>query len=185
RTIQRRVSDAMINEPTPPDSVRAGYPAESGASTTDAPATEKSPRPVPTAATPSAPPSGLFILDRFLALLLLGLTFLVASFAATNSEVWMHLASGRVIAEGRWQYGVDPFSSAPESTPWYNPNWLYCLLLYKGYQWFGGAGLVIAKAFATVLLGCCLLCIRPSSSNRFTAFLITPLAALSLTPPLP
>lgn len=126
--------------------------------------------------------------DRFLALLLLGLTFLLASFAATNSEVWMHLASGRLISEGRWQYGVDPFLHTTEAggargaVPWYNLNWLYGLAIYQAYQWLGGVSLVILKALAVVLLVACLLRIRPSGVGRLGVMASTLLVALAITP---
>ncbi|MBI3409169.1 MAG: hypothetical protein HY040_12550 [Planctomycetes bacterium] len=121
-------------------------------------------------------------MDRLLGILLLGLTFLLASFAATNSEVWMHLASGRIIAEGNWQYGVDPFSSTVEAVPWYNPHWLYSLTLYKGYQWLGGAGLVVVKALLAVLTIACLLQIRPTGFSRLAVMISTLLVALAITP---
>ena len=81
---------------------------------------------------------GLYILtrwfvgmDRFLALLLVGLTFLLASFAANNSEVWMHLATGRWIAEGNWAYGVDPFSFATERI---EQDQIQCFIGYTSYR---------------------------------------------------
>src|SRR5438067_655774 len=48
--------------------------------------------------------------------LLIGLTvalsFVVSSVPAYNSDIWMHLATGRLIAEGNYTFGTDPFSFA-------------------------------------------------------------------------
>src|SRR5437879_9159883 len=116
---------------------------------------------VPVAA--PTPPASLERLDLLLLVLLLALTFLVASFAAANSDVWLHLASGKRIAQGAWTIGVDPFSFATEANatrpavPWVEHSWLYSLLLYLLYNLVGGAGLVVLKALLVVALDWCLL----------------------------
>src|SRR5262245_31698985 len=77
--------------------------------------------PVPVAASPAAaalpaPAStaALARIDDFCAVLLLVLAFFVACFAVSNADFWMHLATGRLIAQGEYQFGVDPFSYASE-----------------------------------------------------------------------
>src|SRR5262249_15555683 len=113
------------------------------------------------AAAPQEPPRWFVGADRLMAILLLGLGFLLASFLATNTEVWLNLASGRLIAEGNWPPGVDPFSFSTAGlggepvTAWYNQSWLYTLVLFKLFQWVGGAGLVVAKALVVVALLVC------------------------------
>src|SRR5262249_40284195 len=47
---------------------------------------------------------------------------------------WMHLATGRLIAEGKYEFGKDPFSFATEGKTWVNHAWLFDLLLYKAYD---------------------------------------------------
>jgi hypothetical protein len=82
------------------------------------------------------------------------LAFLVASFPAKNSDLWMHLATGREIASGRYQVGTDPFSYNSEGLTWVNHSWLYDLLIYLTYTTFGeqvgGPLLVVLKALAVV-----------------------------------
>lgn len=64
----------------------------------------------------------------------------------STSSIWMHLASGRVIAEdGRPQQ--DPFSFTTDVTrPWINANWLYDLSVYKIWNATGPSGVVILHA---------------------------------------
>ena len=92
--------------------------------------------------------------------LLMGLTvafaFLAASFAATNSDLWMHLASGRLIANGAYHFGVDPFSYTTEQVYWANHSWLFDLGLYALYQPDGGL-LVVLKALGIAALAAIML----------------------------
>lgn len=141
---------------------------------------------VPVAAEPA--PAMLQRLDVLLLGLVLVLAFLVGSFAATNSDVWLHLASGRQIAQGQWTIGVDPFSLATEATPdhpavdWVQQSWLYSLLFYTLYNVVGGAGLVVLKALAIVALASCLLCIPGDRKHRFLAVIYVGLAVLAVSP---
>src|SRR5262245_38105483 len=47
--------------------------------------------------------------DLALAVLVLSLAFLAASFPARNSDLWFHLATGRRLAQGQYTFGTDPF----------------------------------------------------------------------------
>src|SRR5438270_700119 len=47
-------------------------------------------------------------LDIILTITVLLYAFLAASFPARNSDLWMHLAAGRLIAAGNYHFGVDP-----------------------------------------------------------------------------
>ncbi len=137
---------------------------------------------------PEPLPAILERVDWLLVGLLLVLAFLLGSFAATNSDVWLQLASGRRIAEGRWTIGVDPFSFATEATtvrpavPWVEHSWLYSLAFYWLYNLVGGAGLVVLKALAVVALAWCLLQIPGGKANRFVSFIYVSLALLALSP---
>src|SRR5438105_791178 len=125
----------MANEPIP------GQPSEN--------ITEKPAAPAPPAAseqitaTPPAPvtpavqaaaqtaPAWLYRTDLAILGLLLVLTFLLGSFTATNSDIWMHLAIGQRISEGNFTFGVDPFSWVSEASDgkpavfWVHHSWLY------------------------------------------------------------
>jgi tetratricopeptide (TPR) repeat protein len=129
-------------------------------------------------------------LDIILVLLLLALSFLVGSFAATNSDVWLQLASGRQIAQGDWTVGVDAFSFATEGTatrpavPWVQHSWLYSWLMYLLYNLLGGGGLVILKALAVALLAWFLLQIPGGKSNRFLSVIYVGMTVLAISPQL-
>src|SRR5262249_36691111 len=59
------------------------------------------PRPAPAPAADSL--HGRHGLDRLLTLLVLVLAFLAASFLARNSDLWFHLATGRLLAAGAYR----------------------------------------------------------------------------------
>src|SRR5690242_7028460 len=108
---------------------------------------EKPPEPAPAATTPDAatttsegtkpakpakdPPDPavwmrrLTRADYVLAFLVLLLTFLLGSFAVMNSEFWLHLGTGRLIATGEYTFGEDPFCFTTEGITWVNHQWLY------------------------------------------------------------
>ena len=79
-----------------------------------------------------APPS-----ECLLAGLVLSFAFLVSSFVARNADVWLHLATGRLVAQGAYSFGNDPFSYTTNGVYWANTSWLYDLGLY---QLFNAAG---------------------------------------------
>src|SRR5437667_10233972 len=97
--------------------------------------------------------------DRALVAVVLALAFLLASVAVRNSDFWMHLASGRLIANGEYRFGVDPFSYTSTSY-WANHAWLYDLILYGLASAAGGPEseeggivLVVIKALLVTGLG--------------------------------
>ena len=59
-------------------------------------------------------------IEFVLAGVVLVFAFLLASFAVRNSDFWLHLATGRLIASGGYQIGVDPFASTTEGVRWVN-----------------------------------------------------------------
>ncbi len=93
------------------------------------------------------------LLERLLIVGVLALAFLLASLPADNSDVWLHLASGRLLAHGQYSFGVDPFTFTTGSVYWVNPSWLYDWLSFLLFQSGGGATLTIVKAALMTLLG--------------------------------
>src|SRR5438132_8345352 len=85
--------------------------------------------PTPEAAAGEAPP-GPGWLDRLFFLLVCALAFLLASTPARNSDLWLHLASGRLLAQGHFPGRTDPFASSTTGTFWVNHAWLSDALLY-------------------------------------------------------
>ena len=112
------------------------------------------PPPEPLAPPPPAPavhgaPAWFETFDVVLACLVLVPAFLVASFTARNSDLWLHLAAGRLVAQGNPSFGTDPFSHATEGRVWANHAWLLdaaAYLVYKADS--SGAALVALKAIA-------------------------------------
>ncbi len=90
----------------------------------------------PATATPrlAAWPEWFVAVDVVLALVGVVLAFLLASFAARDSDLWLHLAGGRLIAEGKLSLGGDPLSFADPERPWVRTTWLFDLAAYLAYK---------------------------------------------------
>ena len=102
----------------------------------------------------------LTVLEGLLAVLVPLFAFASASFAVRNSDFWLHLASGRLLAAGQYTFGVDPFAYTTQGVYWANHAWLFDLLLYLAHQAVGGGGLVVLKALAVAALAVLLLRFR-------------------------
>jgi hypothetical protein len=84
-------------------------------------------------------------LDVVLVVLTLAFAFLMASFPATNSDLFLNLAGGRLLAQGQYTFGQDPFTFTAEGY-WANHAWLFGLILYGLYTLpHGGVVLVVFK----------------------------------------
>lgn len=134
-------------EPTEPNpNPEAGTPAEPAAA----------PAP-PATAKPVAWPAWFAGADFILAALAIALAFLLASFVARNSDLWVHLAAGKRILAGEYfPGGTDPFSYSAADRTWVNHAWLFDIgayLLYGGNGVVLGVvkGLVVALAFALLI----------------------------------
>lgn len=99
-----------------------------------------------------APRPGL--LDALFAVVVCALAFLLASTPAHNSDLWLHLASGRLLAREQPPRGTDPFASTTTGVFWVNHAWLSDRALYELYELGDGRALVVAKCvLVTVLAG--------------------------------
>src|SRR5579862_5163053 len=119
------------------------------------------PTPAPS---PSPEPlmSGLESYDRVLVFFVLVFAFLVASFAAYNNDFFMQAGVGKLLAQGRYKFGEDPFTSTTTNVYWANHSWLFGLIVHAVYDSFAGAGtddnstggtiLVVAKALLVAWL---------------------------------
>ncbi|MHB1425056.1 MAG: hypothetical protein ACYC3I_17940 [Gemmataceae bacterium] len=127
---------------------------------------------------------------RFSDFLLMGavlvFAFLASSFAVRNSDFWLHLASGRLLAEGHYQFGVDPFSFTTDNQYWANHAWLFDWPLYLLHARLGepldGTVLVILKALLISLLALVLLSVRRPGSRMSWPAACTLLAVLAMSP---
>jgi len=136
----------------------------------------------------AAMPAILEKMDVSFVVLLLVLSFFLGSYAATNPDAWLQLASGRLIAQGEWNIGVDPFSFTTEATAtspavyWVHQSWLYSWVLYLIYSFTSGAGVVVAKALAIAGLAWCLLQIPGGKQSRWLTVIYVGLGMLALSP---
>src|SRR4051794_27083451 len=153
----------------------------------DTPAPPEPPPEPPQPAAPAAPtgnvtlPASGFLVgfDWLLALGVLALAFLMAPFAARNSDIWMHLAAGRLLANGQYQFGADRFSSVDPGRTWVSHAWLLDWLMYQVYRLGPGPGLIIAKALAFALTAGLLLLARKPGQPVFPGVACTGLALLA------
>lgn len=161
-----------------------------GAITSEAPALEETrialplqPRRQPVA--PEAFQRRLAILDNGILLpLLLGLAFFVAARPVINSDVLMHLASGRALVEGKYNpfSGQDPFAHTTAGARWVNHSWLYDGLLYALHALVGIPGLDAIKALLMVALAFVLVHVGRSDRGLVVPVLSTALGLLVLSP---
>ena len=128
-------------------------------------------------------------LDRLLVLALLAFAFLLGSFAARNSDFWMHLATGRALAQGRYTFGTDPFAYTTAGVYWANHSWFGDWLLYVFSLAMDGIDrpatgkvLVAGKALLVVLLAWVLLAIRRRNQSAWVPVVCVALGILVLSP---
>ncbi len=120
------------------------------------------PAPHPRLPEPDTTPFWVSRLDATLVVGVLAFAFLVASYAAANSDFFGQVAAGRLLAQGRYHFGTDPFACTTEGVYWTNHAWLFDLVAYAVYDSFPGHGsddacvggviLVVAKALLVTLL---------------------------------
>ncbi len=101
----------------------------------------------------------LVFTPRRLALILLvpAVAMLLAAFPARNSELWMHLTYGKLLARGEISPGTEPFAYTTTAAPWINHAWFADWLGYIVYLLGHGPALIMAKALLIGALGCVLL----------------------------
>src|SRR5579871_6717719 len=120
--------------------------------------------------------------DWTLTVLVLVLAFLTASFLARNSDLWFHLGTGRLIAQGQYSFGQDPFAYTTQGVYWANHSWLFDLSLYGLRGLLGDAGLVVLKALLVVALAGVLLCLRRREQSLLVPVFCLTVALLAMSP---
>jgi tetratricopeptide (TPR) repeat protein len=118
-------------------------------------------------ASPDSPP-GKLEWGLFVAVAVLG--FLLASFPARNSDIWMHLARGRQVAQGA-------LSAAAQAD---RPSWLFDLVSYELYAAVGDSGLLLFKALLVGALAVVLLLVSHSGRGWWLPIGCTALALLGV-----
>jgi hypothetical protein len=120
--------------------------------------------------------------DWVLALGVLAFAFLLSSFVVRNSDFWMHLASGRLLSQGQYSIGKDPFSYMGEDRVWVNHSWLYDWLVYRVFAAGGGPAIVIVKAAIVAAAAALLLLARRPMTPVFPGVICTGLALVGAAP---
>ena len=110
------------------------------------------------------------------------LAFLLASTPSRNSDLWLHLASGRSLVQGQTPRGTDPFASTTAGVFWVNPTWLSDTALYALYQLGDGRALVVAKAILVTVLAGLFFCFRRRGTLVGLVALAAAVAVLALAP---
>jgi hypothetical protein len=134
-------------------------------------------------------PAWVIRVDALLLVLLLVLSFFVASFAATDSDLWMNLAVGKRLSAGEFEFGVDPFSWATQETPdrpapyWVHHGWLTSWLFYQLYRLDDpvGAWLVLFKAILFTLAIGLLSRVGWNEANRWFVIICLTMAVLAVS----
>jgi len=121
-------------------------------------------------------------IDVLLVGLVLLFGFVAASFLARNSDVWLHLATGRALVQGHYEFGHDPFSYTTTDLYWANHAWLFDMGLYLTYQWMGDAFVVGMKAVGVAAIASLLLILARGSGPLWVPLGCVLLAVLAMTP---
>jgi tetratricopeptide (TPR) repeat protein len=115
-------------------------------------------------------------------LLLLLLAFFLASSPANNSDFWLHLATGRALVHGDYQFGSEPFTYANPDSYWVNPTWLYDVVLFFVSRVLGNSALVMIKGILVVALAVFLLATGSMGKSRWLAIVAVALALVAMGP---
>lgn len=137
----------------------------------------------PDADFPDVSPRWCGTLDRTLIALTIALALLLAAGPIRNSDVWQHLASGRLLAEHPNALGEEPFLHTATGAPWINHGWLFDLTTFVVYSITGESGLWALRLLMVLILAAALLRAghRPNASWWAPATFAV-LALLTATP---
>jgi hypothetical protein len=120
-------------------------------------------------------------LDAALVVIVLVLGFLIASFAARNSDLWMHLAAGRDLLGRKYDLRHDPYAFTTGGGPWVNHSWLSDVIFYGVYSLADGAGLVVFKALLVTLLAWVMLQVRRPGQSVWVPAACTAVALVAMS----
>jgi tetratricopeptide (TPR) repeat protein len=178
--------DEPAASPTPAEEGISPAPAVEGVQDEAAPI----PLPPPPEPAPDSPARYLRwrgILDGALVAVVLLLAFEIGLFPVRNSEVLMHRAVGRLVAQGNFDFqgGTDPFTFTTAGVRWVNHSWLYGLFVYGMHQMgeSGDVALVVLKALLLAALAEVMLRLgRRPGRGLWMPGLCTGLAVLAMSP---
>ena len=120
--------------------------------------------------------------DALLVALVLAFAFVVGSFVARNSDVWLHLATGRLIVAGEYSFGADPFAFTTTDQYWANHSWLFDALFYLAVTQFGGGATVVVKSLVVALTAGAMLFAARGRGSVWVPAIVVMLAVLAMSP---
>ena len=94
----------------------------------------------------------LQLAGRLCACLLIASAFALGTTKIEDSDAWTHLALGREIVRQGTLPPSEPFTFPSAGMPFYNPEWLFDVVLYLSYAAAGFAGVILLKAALSALL---------------------------------
>ncbi|HEX5269456.1 MAG TPA: hypothetical protein VFW33_03165, partial [Gemmataceae bacterium] len=125
------------------------------------------------------------LFDGLLVAIVVALGFLLASFPGGTADLWLHLATGKLLAAGAYTPGAEPFSHTTGGTSWVNPAWLSDGVAYGLFRVGGGTALVVAKALLTALLAAVLLWAGRAGGSYWTSAVCATVGLLAVGARLP
>jgi hypothetical protein len=175
--------DPAISSSPAPEAITPVPPA-------DGVQTEPQPVPLP------APPEPVFasterflfwrrVLDGTLVAIVLLLAFEVGFFPVRNSDLLMHRAVGRAVAEHKFDFQTDPFCFTSEGARWVDHSWLFGLFAYGMNQmgsWGDGALIALKALLLAALAELMLRVSRRPGRSLWIPSLCVGLAILALSP---
>ncbi|HVK18174.1 MAG TPA: hypothetical protein VM533_14620, partial [Fimbriiglobus sp.] len=142
--------------------------------------------PLPTPKEPPKPatwPEWFGAVDFALVVMAVVIGFLVASFPARNTDLWLQLANGRNLAEGKYSPGADPFTFSGADRAWADTSWLNDLVQYALYSANPtGAAVVAVKAVVFAAAFGLLFLLRRSGQALWPWAMLVILGALAAAP---
>lgn len=111
--------------------------------------------------------------DAFGLLLCVVLALAATLFPARNSDLFFHLAAGRQLLEGTYNFQIDPFLYTADQ-PLVNHSWLYAAILYSIHQLPAGPEiLVVIKAILAALTICLIASCSKAKAGTMTLGVFT------------
>jgi hypothetical protein len=100
-----------------------------------------------------------------------------------DPDIWWHLRVGQWVCEHRAVPVTDPFSRYGADKPWVAYSWLYEVLVYRLYELFGLAGIVVYRvAMSLAVVAALHRLIRRREPRFLVATGLTGVSALALAP---
>mgnify|MGYP007059396866 CR=1 FL=1 len=99
-----------------------------------------------------------------------------------DADLWWHLSVGEWVVEHGKVPTHDPFSVYGQSKEWVAYSWLFEVVLFKLYSWFGLCGVLIYRAGVPLLIiVACHRLIRGRESGFLLALFLTSVAAFAMS----